>query len=171
MCIRDRGINFFDTARGYQGGNNERMVGAALKSKRKQVYISTKTGARSKEEALADLDTSLKELGIVLDAAKNDRNEREIGSGRIRLLVVPTSEERAIARDTKRILEAMARTHPAAATPSAASLPAALAPDETAKLVLLWAKTPKAEPAVLARRLGRALGLSLIHISEPTRPY
>jgi len=59
----DLGINFFDTARGYQGGNNERMVGAALKSKRKQVYISTKTGARSKEEALEDLDTSLKELG------------------------------------------------------------------------------------------------------------
>jgi len=58
----DLGINFFDTSRGYQGGNNERMVGAALKSRRKQVYISTKTGARTPEEALANLDTSLKEL-------------------------------------------------------------------------------------------------------------
>jgi aryl-alcohol dehydrogenase-like predicted oxidoreductase len=27
----DFGINHFDTARSYQGGNNERMVGAALK--------------------------------------------------------------------------------------------------------------------------------------------
>jgi aryl-alcohol dehydrogenase-like predicted oxidoreductase len=30
----DVGINLFDTARGYQGGNNERMVGGALKGKR-----------------------------------------------------------------------------------------------------------------------------------------
>lgn len=59
----DLGINYFDTARGYQGGNNERMVGAVLKGKRKQVYISTKTGARTPEEARAHLDTSLKELG------------------------------------------------------------------------------------------------------------
>ena len=27
----DIGITYFDTARGYQGGNNERLVGAALK--------------------------------------------------------------------------------------------------------------------------------------------
>src|SRR5271166_6213123 len=38
----DIGINYFDTARGYQHGNNERMVGAALASRRKQVIISTK---------------------------------------------------------------------------------------------------------------------------------
>ena len=59
----DAGINYFDTARGYQSGNNERMVGAALKSKRQQVYISTKTGAKDKAGALEHLDTSLKELG------------------------------------------------------------------------------------------------------------
>ena len=59
----DAGINYFDTARVYQSGNNERMVGAALKGKRQQVYISTKTGAQDKAEALAHLDTSLKELG------------------------------------------------------------------------------------------------------------
>jgi predicted aldo/keto reductase-like oxidoreductase len=59
----DVGINYFDTARGYQGGNNERMVGAALKSRRKQLYISSKTGAHTKEEALSHLETSLRELG------------------------------------------------------------------------------------------------------------
>jgi aryl-alcohol dehydrogenase-like predicted oxidoreductase len=59
----DLGINYFDTARGYQGGNNERMVGAALKSKRKQLVISTKSHAGTKEAALADLDTSLREIG------------------------------------------------------------------------------------------------------------
>ena len=41
----DLGINYFDTARGYQHGNNERMVGAALGAKRKQVVLSTKTHA------------------------------------------------------------------------------------------------------------------------------
>ncbi len=59
----DLGINYFDTARGYQGGNNERMVGAALKKKRKDLFISTKSGSRTKEHALSDLETSLRELG------------------------------------------------------------------------------------------------------------
>jgi hypothetical protein len=59
----DFGINHFDTARGYQGGNNERMVGAALKKVRPKVIISSKSPARTKQEVLADLDTSLRELG------------------------------------------------------------------------------------------------------------
>ena len=59
----DLGINYFDTARGYQGGNNERMVGAALKSKRKDVYISSKSHAADKAKAVEDLETSLKTLG------------------------------------------------------------------------------------------------------------
>lgn len=59
----DIGITYFDTARGYQGGNNERMVGAALKKKRKDLVLSTKSHAGNRDEALRDLDTSLKELG------------------------------------------------------------------------------------------------------------
>ena len=57
------GINHFDTARGYQNGNNERLVGLALKIKRKQVILSSKSAARTKAEALANLETSLRELG------------------------------------------------------------------------------------------------------------
>ena len=59
----DIGITYFDTARSYQSGNNERMVGAALKNRRKDIVLSTKTGARNKADALAHIDTSLKELG------------------------------------------------------------------------------------------------------------
>ena len=59
----DVGITYFDTARGYQSGNNERMVGAALKGKRQSITLSSKSGAKTKEAALADLDTSLRELG------------------------------------------------------------------------------------------------------------
>ena len=59
----DLGITYFDTARLYQAGNNERMVGAALKKKRKDIVLSSKTMAKTKEDALGHLDTSLKELG------------------------------------------------------------------------------------------------------------
>ncbi len=58
----DIGIKLFDTARVYQGGNNERMVGAALGKYRSRVYIASKTLARDRAGAMADLETSLKEL-------------------------------------------------------------------------------------------------------------
>ncbi|MDR3719050.1 MAG: aldo/keto reductase [Bryobacteraceae bacterium] len=58
----EMGVNYFDTARVYQGGNNERMVGAALKGKRQNLILSSKTLAPTKEGALAHLETSLKEL-------------------------------------------------------------------------------------------------------------
>jgi predicted aldo/keto reductase-like oxidoreductase len=59
----DAGINYFDTARDYKGGNSERMLGDAVKGRRDKVYISTKTAALDKQEALEDLDLSLKSLG------------------------------------------------------------------------------------------------------------
>ena len=59
----DLGINYFDTAREYQHGNNERVVGTALKGKRDKFYLSSKTEATTKEGALEQLDTSLSELG------------------------------------------------------------------------------------------------------------
>jgi hypothetical protein len=59
----DLGINHFDTARAYQNGHNERLVGLALKERRKQVIISSKSGAKTKAQVLADLETSLRELG------------------------------------------------------------------------------------------------------------
>jgi predicted aldo/keto reductase-like oxidoreductase len=58
----DAGINYFDTARSYQHGNNERMVAAALGTRRKQIVLSTKTEARDKEGMLKELDVSLHEL-------------------------------------------------------------------------------------------------------------
>jgi len=59
----DMGINLFDTARVYGGGNNERMVGAALKDRRKQVIISTKVMPKTRAEAEAGLETSLRTIG------------------------------------------------------------------------------------------------------------
>jgi predicted aldo/keto reductase-like oxidoreductase len=59
----DLGINYFDTARGYQKGNNERMVGAALRGSRHKIVLSSKSEAKTAADAVAELDTSLKELG------------------------------------------------------------------------------------------------------------
>jgi len=58
----DMGVVHFDTARIYQNGNNERLVGAALKGRRQRVILSSKSQAPTRTEALADLDTSLREL-------------------------------------------------------------------------------------------------------------
>jgi aryl-alcohol dehydrogenase-like predicted oxidoreductase len=58
----DMGINYFDTSRWYQKGNNERMVGAALGGKRKSIILSSKVDAETKKGALEELEMSLKEL-------------------------------------------------------------------------------------------------------------
>ena len=58
----DMGINYFDTSRGYQSGQNERMVGAALGAKRKDIFLSSKCDQKTGAGILAELDTSLKEL-------------------------------------------------------------------------------------------------------------
>jgi uncharacterized protein len=58
----DMGVNYFDTSRDYQNGNNERMVGSALGAKRKDAILATKTDGLNTKDALAELDTSLKEL-------------------------------------------------------------------------------------------------------------
>ncbi len=59
----DQGVNYIDTARVYQGGNNERMVGAAIKGKRDKIVLATKARMPTKQGVLEELDTSLSELG------------------------------------------------------------------------------------------------------------
>jgi predicted aldo/keto reductase-like oxidoreductase len=59
----DMGINYFDTSRNYQGGQNERMVGVALGSKRKDIFLASKCDTHTGPGILAELDQSLTELG------------------------------------------------------------------------------------------------------------
>ena len=58
----DVGITYFDTARGYQNGNNEPMVAGALGANRNKITLSSKSQARTKAEAEQHLATSLKSL-------------------------------------------------------------------------------------------------------------
>lgn len=60
----DVGINFFDTARPYQGGGNERMLAPAIKDKRKQLIVSSRSYTKDPRQLSAELDISLKELGV-----------------------------------------------------------------------------------------------------------
>jgi len=54
------GVNYFDTARSYW--DSEIKVGQALKGEREKVYISTKTGGKTKEEAWQHIRESLRRL-------------------------------------------------------------------------------------------------------------
>lgn len=70
------GVNFFDTAIGYQGGTSEQYLGRALKdfAKRQDVVVATKflprtaaeikAGVSGQEHIQRSVDTSLKNLGM-----------------------------------------------------------------------------------------------------------
>ena len=61
----DRGINYFDTAESYTGGESESTIGNALLGKRDKVYITSKVsaGATERKEALMTaLESSLRRL-------------------------------------------------------------------------------------------------------------
>ena len=65
------GINFFDTANCYSGGNSEKFIGKAFKKyvkKREDIVVATKVffneGNLSKETILREIDKSLKNLQL-----------------------------------------------------------------------------------------------------------
>jgi aryl-alcohol dehydrogenase-like predicted oxidoreductase len=68
----DAGVNFFDTADGYAGGQSEEILGEALKSRRSEVVLATKVGFRTGEPLIRagltrrhihwSIDQSLKRL-------------------------------------------------------------------------------------------------------------
>lgn len=62
----DAGINYIDTAHGYMRGENERIVGEVMKTKRDKVFLVTKVHARDKsaDEIRGMMELSLKRLGV-----------------------------------------------------------------------------------------------------------
>ena len=104
------------------------------------------------------ITSGLEEFGVVLDPAKNEANERVVSSGRVKIMVVPTNEELAIARDTMQILSSRPPEEAAIAAAPEPSRPSAYGPDAVAKLVLLWAQNRGDDPAALARKWGQEIG-------------
>lgn len=56
------GINYFDTAASYGGGQSEINFGKVVLKRRKEVFLSTKTGNRTYDGAMKEMEISLKRL-------------------------------------------------------------------------------------------------------------
>ncbi|MBI4219460.1 MAG: aldo/keto reductase, partial [Chloroflexi bacterium] len=61
----DAGINFFDTAEGYEEGKSERVLGQGLKGRRNEAVIATKVSANhlGAEDVMLACERSLRSLG------------------------------------------------------------------------------------------------------------
>lgn len=56
----DLGINYFDMARSYWNGRAEEVYGAAIQPFRNNIFLTTKTGMRTRKDAEAEINLSLK---------------------------------------------------------------------------------------------------------------
>ena len=58
----DLGVNYIDTAAAYGRGISERYIGSVMKSRRKEVFLASKTHSRSYDGSMRLLEQSLKNL-------------------------------------------------------------------------------------------------------------
>ena len=63
MAIRS-GITYMDTAEAYGGGKSETWVGKAIKGRGKDLFVATKTSARTPDDVFRKADESLERLGV-----------------------------------------------------------------------------------------------------------
>src|SRR3979411_318495 len=60
--VYDLGVTYFDCARSYWDGRSEEAYGIGLQGVRQNVFLTSKTLARTATEAERDLETSLRAL-------------------------------------------------------------------------------------------------------------
>jgi len=58
----DLGVNYIDTAAAYGSGVSQRTIGQVMKRRRRDAFRATKIGRRTRDEALAQLEESLRSL-------------------------------------------------------------------------------------------------------------
>ena len=56
------GVNYFDTAVSYGEGRSETALGEVVKTRRREMFLCSKTGERTYDGAMRDLETSLQRL-------------------------------------------------------------------------------------------------------------
>jgi aryl-alcohol dehydrogenase-like predicted oxidoreductase len=56
----DLGLNYFDMARSYWDGRAEEVYGAAIQPFRKNIFLTSKSGVRTRDGAMKELETSLR---------------------------------------------------------------------------------------------------------------
>lgn len=77
----DLGVNYIDTAPAYGNGQSERYFGSVLKSRRKEVFLASKTNAKSYDGSMRLLEQSLKNLNtdhLDLWQLHNVRTQRDL---------------------------------------------------------------------------------------------
>jgi aryl-alcohol dehydrogenase-like predicted oxidoreductase len=97
-CL-DAGINFFDTADVYTNGETEKMLGAALGTRRKDVIVSTKVGFRS-GEALIHAGASFRHVVAAVEGSL-----RRLQTDYVDLLSIHRFDPFTPAEETARALE------------------------------------------------------------------
>jgi acetate kinase len=102
---------------------------------------------------------NLQNLGISIDEKKNEKNEFDIGLGQVKVLVVPTNEELAIARDTEEILSSLQKEIEKPVSEDIISKELKeLSSDDKAELLALWLKNPHTNLFELADKLEKKIG-------------
>lgn len=102
--------------------------------------------------------SGMEKFGISIDPDKNAKNAFDIGTGSTKVLVVPTNEELAIARDTKAILESLQQEIEKPASEDAMTGESVkLSADEKAELIALWLRNPHITLFELAENLAKKI--------------
>ena len=102
---------------------------------------------------------NMKSFGIQIDSKKNIKNSPVISTGKIKILVIPTNEELAIARDTRQVLESIQKGIEKPIPEAAVSEEVeALNDHEKVELVLLWANHPQSSISHLTQKLSEKMG-------------
>lgn len=105
--------------------------------------------------------SGLNALGITLDLEKNEKNETEISTGKIKVLMIRTNEELAIARDTCKVLQHRTPSEKTRQSKTGKTDVLVLSREEKAQLVLLWAQSPSTDMNDLALRFGQKIGKNI----------
>lgn len=100
----DKGINYFNSADVYTGGDSERILGKALGAKRKEVVIATKVGNRM-SSALVDSGLSYRHIVAAADASLE-----RLGTDYIDVYLVHKVDALTPVEETVEALETLVRT-------------------------------------------------------------
>ncbi|MCK4446151.1 MAG: hypothetical protein KAW56_03620, partial [Candidatus Marinimicrobia bacterium] len=105
-------------------------------------------------------------LGIKFDPKKNNKNEFDIGAGKVKVLVIPTNEELAIARDTVTVLNSIKKeTEKPVSEEIVSEEISQLTSDDKAELISIWFKNPYISLLELSQKLSRKSGKKVsIHV-------
>jgi len=58
--VYEMGVTYFDCARSYWDGKSEEAYGLGLSDVRKNIFLTSKSGKRTRKEAEAELETTLR---------------------------------------------------------------------------------------------------------------